>query len=343
MHITYNGQSINLDALLTEILDRKRSAVYHPWFYTYCGKLTSPEQVDRYVRLRKTIWRTAGIDITGKRILDAGSGFGINALLMALLGARSVDALDIHRGMIGTCRQYLSMLPFTPPVYPLLGDVAYLPYENNSFDIVISIEAISHYHDVDRFLAEAARVLRPGGTMVIVDTNNGNNILVRRRIRAVWELFENGPAGSVPGHKVERPFVLKRRDIAARNFPTLSAAELDMLAQGTSGLWGDELLAAFHAYVERKVVPVSIYRGGSPIDPLNGVYIEYLFDPARLGRDVAKHGLIPSVRTYFGGARGGALAGANRLLSARALTPLTLAFARGFIISAHKRVPSAVC
>ena len=39
-----------------------------------------------------------------------------------------------------------------------------------------------------------------------------------------------------------------------------------------------------------------------------------------------------SVRTYFGGARGGALAVANELLSARPLTPLALPFARGFII-----------
>ena len=117
-----------------------------PRFWTRNGHtyITSPAQVDRYVRLRQTIWRTAGISIGGKRILDAGSGFGINALLMALLGASRVDALDIHRGMIGTCRQYLSMLPFEAPVHPLVGDVAYLPYESNSFDIVISIEAISH-------------------------------------------------------------------------------------------------------------------------------------------------------------------------------------------------------
>jgi 2-polyprenyl-3-methyl-5-hydroxy-6-metoxy-1,4-benzoquinol methylase len=336
MHITFRDQTIDLNALLAEILDKQRAGVYHPWFYTYCGKLTSPSQVDRYVRLRRATWRTAGVEIAGKRILDAGGGFGINALLMALLGAAEVHNVDIHRGMISTCRAYLGMLPFSVPVYPLLADAAYLPYESQSFDVVISIEAISHYHEVDCFLAEAARVLRPGGTLVISDTNNGRNVFVRRETRAVWQLFENGPAGSLPFHKVERPFILKRRDIAERNFPALSGSELDMLAKGTSGLWGAELLAAFRAYAEHGVAPQRFYRGGSPIDPLNGVYIEQLFDPLQLGRDLERHGLKASVHSYFGGARGGALALANRALSAQALSPLALSLARGFIIAGKK-------
>lgn len=336
MHITYRGQRIDLDALLSEILDKQRSDIYHPWFYTYCGKLTSPEQVDRYVRLRRTIWSTAGVDITGKRVLDAGGGFGINALLTALCGAAEVHNLDIHRGMIGTSKAYLSRLAFAVPVFPLLGDVAYLPYASSSFDIVISIEAISHYHEVYRFLAEAARVLKPGGTLIVVDTNNGNNGFVRRRIRAVWELFENGPPGSLPGHKVERPFITKRRDIAQRLYPDLPDAELDLIARGTSGMWGDELQAAIRTYVERGVTPVSVYRGGSPIDPLNGVYIENLFYPLQLGKSIAENGLRTSVHSYFGGARGGVLHAANRLLSNAALSPLALKLAQGFIIAGRK-------
>jgi SAM-dependent methyltransferase len=211
-----------------------------------------------------------------------------------------------------------------------------LPYAGDSFDIVISIEAISHYHEVDRFLAEAARVLRPGGVLVVVDTNNGNNIFVRRKVRAIWELFENGPPGRLPGHIVERPFITKRRDIAQKNFPQLSESELDMLAKGTSGLWGEQLVAALRAYVENGVAPQSFYQGGSPIDPLNGVYIEYLFDPMQLGRDMERHGLKATVRTYFGGARGGVLAVANHMLSAALPASIGMLFAQGFIISATK-------
>ncbi len=336
MHIDYRGQSVDPHALLAEILDKNRADIYHPWFYTYCGKLTTPAQVDRYVRLRRTIWRAAGVVIAGKRILDAGGGFGINALLMALLGAAEVHNLDIHRGMIGTCKAYLSRLPFSVPVFPALGDVAYLPYADASFDVVISIEAISHYHEVDRFLAEAARVLRPGGTLIVVDTNNGNNVFVRRKVRAIWTLFESGPPGRIPGHTVERPFITKRRDIAQKNFPTLSGAELDTLAKGTSGLWGEELLAAFRAYVEHGVTPQRFYDGGSPIDPLNGVFIEYLFDPLRLGRDMTRHGIPAHVHPYFGGARGGILSVANEILSVESLSPLMLKLSQGFIIAGKK-------
>lgn len=336
MHIAYRGQDVDLNALLAEILDKKRSDLYHPWFYTYCGKLTTPEQVDRYVRLRRTIWSTAGLDITGKRILDAGGGFGINALVTALLGAAEVHNLDIHRGMISTTRTYLDRLPFAVPVHPLLGDVAYLPYASNSFDAVISIEAISHYHDVPRFLAEAVRVLKPGGTLIVVDTNNGNNVFVRRKVRAVWELFENGPPGELPGHRVERPFVTKRRDIARATYPLLKETDLDLVSRGTSGLWGAELRAAIAAYVERGITPQSFYTGGPPIDPLNGVYIEFLFNPLELGRAMRAHGLRTSVHSYFGGARGGVLHLANRLLSHASLSPLGLMLAQGFVIAAHK-------
>jgi ubiquinone/menaquinone biosynthesis C-methylase UbiE len=336
MHISYNGRTIDLYALLAEILDKKNTSHYHPWFYTYCGKLTSPAQVDRFVRLRRTLWRTAGVSIVGKRVLDAGGGFGINALLMALMGAASVHSLDIHRGMIGTCQAYLARLPFSVPVHPGLGDVAALPYADTSFDIVFSIEAISHYHEVDRFLAESARVLRPGGSLVILDTNNGDNVFVRRKTQAIWTLFEAGPPGRLHGHTVERPFVGKRRDIAESHFPTLRADELDMLARGTSGLWGDELLAALSAYVERGIAPQHIFSGEAPIDPLNGVYIEQLFAPLQLCRAVRNHGLDAHVFPYFGGARGGVLEVANRMLGIETLAPLTLKLAQGFIIAGRK-------
>lgn len=341
MHVDFAGQKVDLYALLAEILDKKHAELYHPWFYTYCGKLTAPAQIDRYVRLRRTIWQTAGIDVRGKRILDAGSGFGINALLMALCGAREVHGLDIHRGMINTTKQYLSLLPLRVPVFPSLGDVAHLPYQDEYFDIVISIEAISHYHEVDRFLAEAARVLRPGGTLVVVDTNNGNNVLIRRKVKAVWELFENGPPGRLPGHIVERPFVTKRRDIAKARFPHLSESDLEALARGTSGLWGEQLVTALHNYVERGEAPQSFYRGGSPIDPLNGVYIEYLFDPLVLGQDMARNHMQVDVRPYFGGARGGLLQAANRLMAAVLPAPLAMLIAQGFIISGKKRQKTA--
>ena len=100
---------------------KKRAGLYHPWFYTYCGKLTSPEQVDRYVRLRQTIWSSQASSSAGKRILDAGGGFGINALLMALLGAAEVHGLDIHRGMIGTYQAVSVAAAIQVPVFRCSG------------------------------------------------------------------------------------------------------------------------------------------------------------------------------------------------------------------------------
>ena len=47
----------------------------------------------------------------------------------------------------------------------------YLPYDNNSFDIVVAAELIEHLLDQTKFLNECNRVLKPGGSLVISTPN----------------------------------------------------------------------------------------------------------------------------------------------------------------------------
>jgi SAM-dependent methyltransferase len=61
---------------------------------------------------------------------------------------------------------------------------------DSSFDFVLAIEAVSHYLDYARFLAEAHRVLRPGGKLLIIDGNNRLNPAIRRHCEHIWPLHE---------------------------------------------------------------------------------------------------------------------------------------------------------
>jgi SAM-dependent methyltransferase len=107
--------------------------------------------------------------LTGaERVLDLGCGAGHTALALAPRAA-SVTAVDLTAEMLavaaGLARQRnLANVTFE------LADVAALPFPAASFDVVVSRYAAHHFAAPERALAEAARVLRPGGAFLLVDT-----------------------------------------------------------------------------------------------------------------------------------------------------------------------------
>ena len=338
MKVNYGGQIIDLAGLVREIMRPDWTPDYDPWFERYHKWLGENWKLDNYLRYVRTLLDQAGVELSGARLLDAGCGFGLTALFLNLLGAAEVHGLDCHAGMIGTFQTYLSRLPYALRTYPRLGDVANMPYPNQSFDVVLSIEAVSHYRELDRFLSEAGRVLRAGGALVIADGNNARHAPTRHRTRQIWEAFENGPATeNVHGHRVEKPFVQMRREMIAGAFPALSEAELDQLSRETAGLWGDQVIEAARRYVEAGQMPGRVWDGADcPLDPLNGYYIERLLDPLELAGQLCRLGFRARVRPYFGGARGGIVHLANEVLSRPALAPLALRFTPSFRILARK-------
>lgn len=97
-------------------------------------------------------------------VLDAGCGEGYGANLLAHT-ARRVYAVDYDANTTGHVRRR----------YPRLGvvraNLVALPFTDACFDVVISAQTIEHLWDQDRFVAECARVLRPGGSLVVSTPN----------------------------------------------------------------------------------------------------------------------------------------------------------------------------
>ncbi|MBC7235082.1 MAG: class I SAM-dependent methyltransferase, partial [Chloroflexi bacterium] len=175
----YQGRTVDLRELMRYIIEHPAAERYSPWFFTYYADLAGEAYLGRYVRFLTKLLALVGKPIAGLDVLDAGCGFGIMAMLVALMGAR-VHGLDGHRGMIQTFRTYLNVLPFELPVTPQVGDVAAMPYADEAFDLVLSHEAVSHYSNIEGFIHEAARVLRPGGALLLSDSNNALNRVVVR-------------------------------------------------------------------------------------------------------------------------------------------------------------------
>jgi len=105
-------------------------------------------------------------DRSGKRMLEVSCGHGGGAAyLMRTLGPASYTGLDLNPSAINFCRKrhHLSGLDF------VRGNAESLPFADQSFDAVINVEASHGYPRFPRFLAEVARVLRPGGHFLYTD------------------------------------------------------------------------------------------------------------------------------------------------------------------------------
>jgi SAM-dependent methyltransferase len=309
-----------LHALACRILDAHHDA-YDPWLYSYCGELAKPDDVGRYLRYQLDHLALGGVDPRGAAVLDAGCGFGLALVTYGLLGASRLCGIDNHRGMVETVHAYQAELPreLAEKFEVTYGDVSETPYDDGEFDIVLSIEAISHYLDVDRFISEAARVLRPGGALIVSDGNNGLNPLIRRRTHRIWDAFESGePGTAVNGHVVGRSYADRREAILERAVPALDASARAKLAALTSGMVEEDLIRAGERYAGTGELPEPARgRHDVPVSP-EGQVMERLFDPYELADQIEAHGFSCRVYGYWGGAQGSPLLRSANALLARA-------------------------
>jgi SAM-dependent methyltransferase len=124
----------------------------------------------------------------GLRILDAGSGYGTESLLFAWLGAE-VTAVELVRERDDVARGRLEHFPSRAGAGgPLRIDfvnaniLRYLEAAR-TFDVIWTMEAISHIYPPERFLALARERLAPGGILVLADPNRANPVAWLRAVR----------------------------------------------------------------------------------------------------------------------------------------------------------------
>lgn len=100
----------------------------------------------------------------GKQVLDYGCGTGYGSSMLAENSA-DVAGIDIDAEVIDYAKNQYSQSNLTfKTVDP--AESGRLPYPDGSFDTVVSFQVIEHVQNVDRYLEEIARVLRPGGEFI---------------------------------------------------------------------------------------------------------------------------------------------------------------------------------
>lgn len=105
------------------------------------------------------LWQTL-VEWKPRRMLEVGGGPGELAERMQKELGAEVSFLDISPRMVELARER--------GVDAQVGDVQSLPFDDGSFDTVVAAWMLYHVPDLDRGLAEIARVLRPGGALVAV-------------------------------------------------------------------------------------------------------------------------------------------------------------------------------
>jgi ubiquinone/menaquinone biosynthesis C-methylase UbiE len=109
------------------------------------------------------------VDLSGKKVLEVSCGHGGGAsYLVRTLHPAAYTGLDFNADGIAVC-QKRHQLPGLDFVH---GDAENLPFPDESFDAVVNVEASHIYPHFERFLAEVARVLRPGGHFLYADFRN---------------------------------------------------------------------------------------------------------------------------------------------------------------------------
>ena len=317
-----------------------RDAALDPGIHSFYGPIHTERKVAaRYVRYHADLMRPGWPTGDPPVVVDAGSGFGFSMIVAALLGASEVRGVEIWAPMVQTVQTYLPLLPADVAARMKVerGDVSALPYPDASADLMLSVEAISHYLDVDAFLNEARRVLRPGGVLVIVDGNNGSNPRIRRKTHEIWHAAECGPAGrEVHGHRLGTPYSEVRRRFLDERFPAIPEETRAHIALRTAGYTTAQLTAAAEQHLDSGSLPDSEYRFGQLAISPAGVAMERLFAPRRLARELERWGFDARAYGYWGGAGGQPLVRiANRALTM--VSPLTMSTAPSFRIIARRR------
>lgn len=106
--------------------------------------------------------------VLDKSVLDIGCGVGAGSKYFASRGAKKVIGADISGEAIKEARANNN---HADTVEFMVADAQTLPFPNDYFDAIISLETIEHLEDPENFLLECRRVIKKGGTFVCSTPN----------------------------------------------------------------------------------------------------------------------------------------------------------------------------
>jgi len=131
-----------------------------------------------------------GMLADGARVLDVGTGTGRFSLGASAKTSLAVG-VDASLKMISRAALKSSITSQRPRVSFLVGEAARLPFRDRSFDAVISVKLLSHYVEIDPYISEMARVLRPSGLLIVDTTHRLGRAYAKIGLRTPIQSYQN--------------------------------------------------------------------------------------------------------------------------------------------------------
>lgn len=122
----------------------------------------------RFGYMRDVLVKKLHTDPIGKRVLDVGAGGGFLSEEFAKLGC-AVTGIDPSAPSIAHAAEHARAAGLTITYRVASGEA--IPFDDATFDIAYCCDVLEHVDDLDKVIAETARVLRPGG-VYLFDTIN---------------------------------------------------------------------------------------------------------------------------------------------------------------------------
>lgn len=151
--------------------EAKKTQVTH----MFNGISKSYDLLNRIITLGiDTLWRKRLIELVKKErhelVLDIATGTGDLVLALAKLDTEKIIGLDLSPGMLEIGKQKVKAKGLENRIDMQLGDSEALPYQSAYFDVVTIAFGVRNFEHLEKGLEEILRVLKPKGTLVILET-----------------------------------------------------------------------------------------------------------------------------------------------------------------------------
>lgn len=239
---------------------------------------------------------------------DLGCWLGFSSLMLAQITGARVYGVDIQDQFEALTSDWLSQVDVPNLSFSTIKNGA-VPLPSASMDWVLVNQVLCNAlpHSFEASIREAARILKPNGTLIISDSNNPYCKAVIERLSDRFKTAEIGdgdiaaPSGTL--FKTRKAYLAKIDAKLLDNglcVASLTPSELNRLTRDTAYMWGQKLETALIQFKQTGQTPYSRFSQAverSPVEPDTGAALGNLTNPFSILTMVENLGLKSHITT----------------------------------------------